>query len=138
MRHPISFAVLTAAFFFSACSVQKKAIVESPTSIASLAKTAILDKADFAPAHVGISIYDPAENKFLFSYQDTKYFVPASNTKLFTCYAALKNLKDSLVAFEYLPNIENTAVRFTGDPTFLHPDFKQEKVFNYLQTNAPI
>ncbi len=137
MRHPISFAVLTAAFFFSACSVQKKAIVESPTSIASLAKTAILDKADFAPAHVGISIYDPAENKFLFSYQDTKYFVPASNTKLFTCYAALKNLKDSLVAFEYLPNIENTAVRFTGDPTFLHPDFKQEKVFNYLQTNAP-
>ncbi len=137
MRHPISFAVLTAAFIFSACSVQKKAIVESPTSIASLAKTAILDKADFAPAHVGISIYDPAENKFLFSYQDTKYFVPASNTKLFTCFAALKNLKDSLVAFEYLPNTENTAVRFTGDPTFLHPDFKQEKVFNFLQTNAP-
>ncbi len=137
MRHSISFAVLTAAFIFSACSVQKKAIVENPTSIASLAKTAILDKADFAPAHVGISIYDPAENKFLFSYQDTKYFVPASNTKLFTCYAALKNLKDSLVAFEYLPSTENTAVRFTGDPTFLHPDFKQEKVFSFLQTNAP-
>lgn len=137
MRHPISLAVLTTAFIFSACSVQKKATVESPTSIASLAKTAILDKSEFAPAHVGISIYDPAENKFLFSYQDTKYFVPASNTKLFTCYAALKNLKDSLVAFEYLPNTENTAVRFTGDPTFLHPDFKQEKVFNFLQANAP-
>ncbi len=137
MRHPISLAVLATALIFSACSVQKKATVESPTSIASLAKTAILDKSEFAPAHVGISIYDPAENKFLFSYQDTKYFVPASNTKLFTCYAALKNLKDSLVAFEYLPNTENTAVRFTGDPTFLHPDFKQEKAFNFLQTNAP-
>ncbi|TAH10452.1 MAG: hypothetical protein EAZ12_04885 [Sphingobacteriia bacterium] len=137
MRHSILLALLTTAFIFSACSVQKKATVESPSSIASLAKTAILDKPDFAPAHVGISIYDPAENKFLFSYQDTKYFVPASNTKLFTCFAALKNLKDSLVAFEYLPNTENTAVRFTGDPTFLHPDFKQEKVFNYLQTNVP-
>lgn len=137
MRHLISFTVLSAAIIFSACSVQKKAIVESPTSIASLAKTAILDKAEFAPAHVGISIYDPTEKKFLYSYQDTKYFVPASNTKLFTCYAALKNLKDSLVAFEYLPNTENTAVRFTGDPTFLHPDFKQDKVFDFLQENAP-
>ncbi|MEI6266174.1 MAG: D-alanyl-D-alanine carboxypeptidase [Sphingobacteriia bacterium] len=137
MRHSILLLLLTTLLVLSACSVQKKAIVDSPTSIASLAKTAILDKADFAPAHVGISIYDPSENKFLFSYQDTKYFVPASNTKLFTCFAALKNLKDSLVAFEYLPNSENTAVRFTGDPTFLHPDFKQEKVFNYLQANAP-
>jgi D-alanyl-D-alanine carboxypeptidase/D-alanyl-D-alanine-endopeptidase (penicillin-binding protein 4) len=137
MKHTKALAILMTVIFFSACSVQKKSSVNNPTGIEAISRSAILDKSDFAPAHVGISIYDPSINQYLYSYQDTKYFVPASNTKLFTCFAALKNLKDSLVAFEYLPNTENTAVRFTGDPTFLHPNFKQEKVFNFLQENAP-
>jgi D-alanyl-D-alanine carboxypeptidase/D-alanyl-D-alanine-endopeptidase (penicillin-binding protein 4) len=105
-------ALVVGVFLFSSCSVQKKSIVNAPTGLEAISRLAILDKSDFAPAHVGISVYDPSINQYLYSYQDTKYFVPASNTKLFTCFAALKNLKDSLVAFEYLPNTENTAVRF--------------------------
>lgn len=125
------YLLLLASFVFTSCKVQK------PTGLALQAGEAMLNKPDFAPAHVGISVYDPSENKYLYNYQEAKYFVPASNTKIFTCYAAMKNLKDSLVAFEYLSGEENTAVRFTGDPTFMHPDFKQQPAFVYLRDNAP-
>ncbi len=125
------YGLMVVSVIVSSCKVQK------PTGIALQARESILAKPEFAPAHVGISIYDPAENKYLYNYQEAKYFIPASNTKIFTCYAALKNLKDSLVAFEYLPAEEDIAVRFTGDPTLLHPDFKQQRVFDFLQLNAP-
>lgn len=109
----------------------------APNSIARKVNDFILSKPEFAPAHVGISVYDLQDNKYLYNYQAEKYYVPASNTKLFTCYAALKNLSDSIVAFEYLPQADNNiAVRFTGDPTLLHPDFKQQRAFEYLQKNA--
>ncbi|KAF0241007.1 MAG: D-alanyl-D-alanine carboxypeptidase [Sediminibacterium sp.] len=124
-------AFLVLAILLSSCAVQK------PQGLVLAAKTTMLDKPEFAPAHVGISIYDPAEKKYLYQYQDNKYFVPASNTKLLTCYAAFKNLKDSLVAFEYVQGEDNMAVRFTGDPSFLHPDFKEQKAFDFLQANAP-
>ena len=125
------FCLLAASVIFSSCTVQK------PSAIALQARATMLNKAEFAPAHVGISIYDPAEKKYLYNYQEAKYFIPASNTKIFTLYAALKNLKDSLVAFEYLPLEDNIAVRFTGDPTLLHPDFKQQPAFRFLQQHAP-
>ena len=47
-------------------------------------------------SHLGVSVFDPAGNKFLHSYQSDKYFVPASNIKIITCYSALKYLPDSL------------------------------------------
>lgn len=50
----------------------------------------------FRSAHMGVSVYDPAAEKFLHSYQADKYFIPASNTKIITCYAALKYLGDTI------------------------------------------
>jgi D-alanyl-D-alanine carboxypeptidase/D-alanyl-D-alanine-endopeptidase (penicillin-binding protein 4) len=67
---------------FASCSMQKK--------IAKAANLDILTNADFAPAHVGISLYDPSTQQYLYNYQGDKFFVPASNTKLFACYAAMK------------------------------------------------
>ena len=131
MKKNVLHFLLLVSLLASACAVQK------PTGIVLQAKSSILDKPEFAPAHVGISIYDPVEKKYLYNYQSAKYFVPASNTKLFSFYAALKNLKDSLVAFEYATQDDNIAIRFTGDPTFLHPDFKQQRAYNFLQLNAP-
>jgi len=115
---------------------EEASITKVDKTIAAKVNAAILNKLAFAPAHVGISIYDYAKQKYLYNYQAEKYFVPASNTKIFTCYAALKYLKDSIVAFEYLPTDDNITVRFTGDPTFLHVDFKQQNAFTFLQQNA--
>lgn len=102
---------------FTSCSVSKQ--------ISRSAKKAIEDPF-LANAHVGISIFEPATGKYWFNYQGDKYFTPASNTKLVTCYVALKYLGDSLTGVLKAEN--DTAIYLipTGDPTFLHPDFRNQ------------
>ncbi len=113
-------------FVLVACSPNKK--------IARVANNAMLDQSIFQPAHVGISIYDPATNKYLYTHNADKYFIPASNTKLFTCYAAMKYLGDSILAARYMLSDEGTLLlQATGDPTFLHPDFKSQPLLKFLQ-----
>ena len=115
---------------FSSCSVEKQ--------IAKSAKTDVLDTKALQNAHVGISIFDPAANKYLYNYQGDKYFVPASNTKIPTCYAAMKYLGDSLVGlrYQFIQTAIDTGIFIepSGDPTFLHPDFKTQRVFEFLKT----
>ena len=110
----------------SACSVNKQ--------IAKSAQADVLDAKALQTAHIGISIFDPAANKYLYNYQGDKYFVPASNTKIPTCYAAMKYLGDSLVGLRYAGSFEKQMIiQPTGDPTFLHPDFKTQKVYEFLR-----
>jgi D-alanyl-D-alanine carboxypeptidase/D-alanyl-D-alanine-endopeptidase (penicillin-binding protein 4) len=120
----------------TACSTQKK--------VARLANNALLTRPEVATAHVGISIMDAATQQYLFNYQGDKYFIPASNTKLLTCYAAMKYLGDSLEGLRYnKPYIDKTGKKVmeiepTGDPTFLHPDFKRHPVFDFLKSDTTI
>ena len=79
----------------------------------------LLQHPAFQPAHLGVSVFNPASGQFLYNYQSDKYFIPASNTKIFTCYAAMKNLGDSLIAFQYLNDEDNITLRFTGDPSYV-------------------
>ena len=83
-------------------------------------------------AHVGISVFDPAEGKFLISYQDDKYFIPASNTKLFSLYAGLKFLGDSLPGIRYAETDSEIFLVPTGDPSLLHQDFGRQPVIDLL------
>jgi len=110
------------------CSVNKQ--------IGKLAKLDILNDSNFAPAHVGISLYDASEKKYVYNYQGDKYFIPASNTKLLTCYAAMKYLGDSLVG-GYLDERKDSIYFLpSGDPTFLHPDFINQRLFDYLKRSG--
>jgi len=128
---------ITVLFFLScivlcSCSVSKR--------IAKSAKVFIADSS-LINAHTGISIYDVASNKYLFNYQEDKYFVPASNTKIPTCYAAMKYLGDSLVGLEYATPEDRfkeylLIIKPTGDPTFLHPDFNSGKCFDFIKRMA--
>lgn len=110
--------------------------------ISRSAQEDVLSNKALTTAHVGISIYDPASDKYLYNYQGDKYFVPASNTKLPTCYAAMKYLGDSLVGLKYGyskvndNNNQILAIQPTGDPTLLHPDFKNQPVWDFLSDNA--
>lgn len=120
---------VVAAFY--ACSPAKQ--------IAQSAKQNVIDAPALQTAHVGISIYEPATGKYWYNYQGDKYFVPASNTKLPTCYAAMRHLGDSLVGLRYgIPREEmfsNSLIVFqpTGDPTFLHKDFSNQPVLSFLK-----
>jgi D-alanyl-D-alanine carboxypeptidase/D-alanyl-D-alanine-endopeptidase (penicillin-binding protein 4) len=109
---------------FSSCSVQKQ--------ISRSAQVLIQDPL-LAQAHTGISIFEPATGKYWYNYQADKLFVPASNTKIPTCYAAMKYLGDSLLAIEYAENDTAIFLFPTGDPTFLHPGFKNQPLFNFLK-----
>src|ERR1035437_1723484 len=77
-----SLLFLVCSLFFTSCSIQKRVNKD--------AKHFIFKDSNFAPAHIGISIYNAVSKKYLYNYQGNKYFVPASNNKLLTCYAALK------------------------------------------------
>ena len=109
----------------TSCSIQQK--------ISKSAKQVINDSS-LLTAHTGISIYEPASGKYWYNYHGDKYFVPASNTKIPTCYAAMKYLGDSLVGLKYeIKEGPSSFIQGTGDPTFLHPDFKTQPVFDFIK-----
>lgn len=120
---PFSFLILCSLFLIS-CSVS--------TKISKSAKRSVLNAAPLKTAHIGISVYDPAAGKYLYNYQGDKYFVPASNTKIPTCYAAMKYLGDSLVGLRYDINGNCTTIQGTGDPTFLLPEYTSQPVLTFL------
>ncbi len=138
MKHRYTGYVLMIAVLISACSTQKKAAVKSAWSFENAASSLVINDSNLLTAHIGISIYNPAENKYLYNYQGDKYFVPASNVKLFTCYAAMKNLGDSLVGLRYKNSGGDYLIQATGDPTFLHKDFKNHPVFNFLKSKPTL
>jgi len=82
---------------------------------------------------VGFVLMDPENNEILIEHQADKYFTPASNTKLFTFYAAEKILGDSIKAFEYYLEGDTIWLQGTGDPSFLHPDLPPSQVLDFLK-----
>jgi serine-type D-Ala-D-Ala carboxypeptidase/endopeptidase (penicillin-binding protein 4) len=122
------YCLLCFTFFISSCSVQKK--------IAKSAKENILASPALLTAHVGISIYEPETNKYWFNHQGDKYFVPASNTKIPTCYAAMKYLGDSLVGARLHEGDTSILVIPAADPTLLHPDFRIHPLMQRLKSET--
>ena len=49
----------------------------------------------------GFALYDLDDKKMIYELNSDKYFIPASNTKLFTFYTCLKILGDSIPALRY-------------------------------------
>ncbi|MBP8114337.1 MAG: D-alanyl-D-alanine carboxypeptidase [Chitinophagaceae bacterium] len=125
------FLILTfSLLILTSCSVTKQ--------ISQSAKADVLDAKALQTAHVGISIFDPSANKYLYNYEGDKYFVPASNIKIPTCYAAMKYLGDSLVTFLSLEKDDTLYIYPTGDPTLLNSEFPEQQAFNYLKKTEKV
>lgn len=114
------FALLT---FLSACKVSK---------INKLIDAQSKNK------HIGILLSDAKTGAVLYGKNETQTFVPASNTKILTLYAALKYLGDSIPAFKHYTKQDTLFILGTGDPTFLHQDFPKTKAFEVLKNAKTI
>jgi len=123
-------ALLIAVLQFCACAVQQK--------LQKAANQNILEVNNLSGAHIGIHVFDPSTNSNLFSYQSNKYFVPASNTKIVTCFAALQYLGDSVLAAQMVATDSGMHVYASGDPTFLQPEYATHPLFNVLKNTNKI
>ncbi|MBC7851174.1 MAG: D-alanyl-D-alanine carboxypeptidase/D-alanyl-D-alanine-endopeptidase [Chitinophagaceae bacterium] len=115
-----------ALIILQSCSTQQK--------LTKTANKTVLGDSALDHAHVGISIFEPSTGKFLYNYNESRYFVPASNMKILTCYAAMKYLGDSLAGIRYAKTADRILLQPTGDPTLLHADYKNQPVVRFLQS----
>ena len=106
------------------------------SKINKIVQKELLTDSSLQHAHIGICVYDPSHSQFLYQYQSEKYFIPASNTKLFSLYAALRYLGDSITGLEYVQTDSALWIRPTGDPSFLSPHFTAQPVYEFLK-NSP-
>lgn len=124
MKNILFLLILTA----SACSSLRPKIAEKNELAQMMDSSAVL-KNGFS----GLVIYDLEEKKTVFQHNEHRYFVPASNTKTYTLYAVLKTLGDSIPALKYVQRADSLIFWGTGDPTFLHPKFQNERTFAFLK-----
>ena len=119
--------ILLAYLLLSACTVIKTKMATSAVR-KSVAKSAL-----FNSHFTGFVLYDPETKQYLQENNADKYFAPASNTKLFTFYSGLKILENAVPGLKYVINEDSLIFWGTGDPTFLHPDFSEQPVLEFLQ-----
>ncbi|MCC5938311.1 MAG: D-alanyl-D-alanine carboxypeptidase [Lunatimonas sp.] len=80
----------------------------------------------------GFMLVDPEKDKTLYAINENLYFVPASNTKLFTFYTSYKLLGEQVNALNYLESGDSLIFWGTGDPSLLHPDLKGGQALELL------
>ena len=142
-------AVAIAVICFTSCITHKKIQAAPPNAATVINNITVAKKADaldsllenpaIKGAQVGICVADADSSNYLFQYQSDKYFIPASNMKLLTCYAAMQYLGDSLTALRYVDKGNDTIeVEPNGDPTFLISDFANQPVYQFLKQQKNI
>lgn len=90
-------------------------------------------KSFYANHVVGVALYDPTTGKYLIQHNADRPFTPASNTKLFSFYAGLLTLPDSLPALRYVVKSDSLIFWGTGNPLLLHPDLPDTTALSFLR-----
>lgn len=80
----------------------------------------------------GFLLIDPITNDTIYKRNSTKYFTPASNTKIFTLYASLKLLPERIPTLRFIRKADSLYVQGTGDPSVLHPHFRDSTAIQFL------
>lgn len=84
----------------------------------------------------GFMLYDADEGRVIYEYNADKYFTPASNTKIYTLYASLIMLGDSIPALHYVERGDSLIFWGTGDPTFLNRKFENSRTYDFLKATG--
>lgn len=84
----------------------------------------------------GVALYAPGQKRALIQHNADKPFTPASNTKLFSFYAGLLSLRDSLPALRYIVRNDSLIFWGTGNPLLLHPDLPDTTALAFLRSRT--
>ena len=117
------YGLVGAIILFSSCSVNKKILKD-------VSKQSVQEE-----FFRGIVVFDPEKNETVLNINGNKYFTPASNTKLFTFYAAYKTIKDSVAGLMFYENRDSLVISGTADPSLLY-GFKESKTIPFLNSTS--
>ncbi|MDH4295309.1 MAG: D-alanyl-D-alanine carboxypeptidase [Cyclobacteriaceae bacterium] len=85
--------------------------------------------------HTGFVLFDPVEGKTIYEFNASAYFTPASNTKIFTFFAGLNIIGDSVPSIHYAIRGDSLIFWGAGDPSFLYRNvYGNNRTFSFLQT----
>lgn len=96
----------------------------------------IINSPVFSKNHTGFALYDPLGKEMLYEQDADILFTPASNTKIFTLYTALKILPDSIPALRYIEREDSLIFWGTGDPSLWHPDLPLDQSVEQLLSDT--
>lgn len=88
--------------------------------------------------HAGVAIADLETGKLLFEKQSNRFFMPASNMKLFTFWQANRVLKDKTPSYFYQETQDSLFIWGAGDPSLLHPDFGNTQLTDFLKSKNKV
>lgn len=116
---------LLVLILLAGCGSTKKGIYKD------VART--MDSGFFENQFTGFLVIDPQTRDTLYNQNSSKYFTPASNTKIFTLFTALQLLPEKIPALKYVFKKDTLFVQGTGDPTLLHPYFKDSTALVFMK-----
>ena len=90
----------------------------------------------FSQSFSGFCVFDASKGEYVVEHDADKYFTPASNTKLFTFYAALNYIGDSIPALQYVQRGDSLIIWGTGNPTLLHPQLADSAALQFLSKSG--
>lgn len=122
--------ILILAIFIavSACSTKKSIITKQLNSN--------LSSSFYKNQFTGVLVIDAKTKDTIYNQDSHRYFIPASNTKIFTLFAALKTLPKKAPAIRYINTKDTLYFEGTGDPSFLHPYLKDSTALNFLKNQS--
>ena len=116
--------ILLIFFVLTSCISKKSAI--------SKAINTTLASSFYKNQFTGILVIDAKTKDTIYNQDSHRYFIPASNTKIFTLFAALKTLPNKAPAIRYINSNDTLYFEGTGDPSFLHPYLKDSTALHFL------
>mgnify|MGYP000548388815 CR=1 FL=1 len=92
----------------------------------------------FKNHHTGFLLLNAENQDTIHGHNHQKYFVPASNTKIFTLFTALKLLPKQSPLFKYSAQNDTLFIEGTGNPTLFHSEFDDSKTLQFLKNHKNI
>ncbi len=86
----------------------------------------------------GLLIIDAETKDTIYNLNSSKYFTPASNTKIFTLYTAMQALPKQVPALKYAEQNDTLYFEGTGDPSLLHSYLKDSTAYHFLKQHNHI